>query len=322
MSTTTRTLPNSIEKRLTAILHAKETKNVVPPEDMAITPGVATRIDTFSVTYSVAKDAMFLALGEQVKKTYEKNGLMRITTNLEKDCIKNLNMAIRRSEDTGDGLFERKDRTYYGLTPEQDTLPKLTTEEEVMIWGMNILKGEAARIALGKTPLVQPDLATLNNWYQQFRTANNEQTVLKNNYDKSQEALEALKPEADTLIRDIWDDVENFYRHHDIESKRRKCREWGVTYITRQNTQSSDLTGTVQDESGTPIENVRVEIPSLGKFNNTTIEGHYEFIDIPEGKYLVTFTKEGYARQTIADVEVKSGKENILDIVLLVDLDL
>ena len=321
MSTTTRTLPNSNVNRQTAILHARETKGVVAPEDMAITPGVATRIDTLAVTYTVAIDKVHMALGDQVEKTDEKNHLMRITTVFEKDMIKALNTAINRSELTGDGLFSKKDRVYYTLSPEQDTLPKLTTEAEVMMWGMNILKGESARIAEGKTPIAQPSVAELNNWYQQFRDTNNEQTALKNAYDHAQEDLEALKPEADALVRDIWDDAENFYRHEDIESKRRDCREWGVIYITRESPQSSDLQGIVKEESGTPIRDVRVEIPSLGKFSETTIEGHYEFIDIPEGEYTVTFAKESYVTQIIEKVKVKYDKENILDVVLLVDLE-
>ena len=321
MSFITRVLPNSNVNRQTAILHAKETKGSVAPEDMAITPDVATRIDAFAVTYTVAIDAVFAALGDQVRKTIEKNELMRKVILLEKECFKHLNSCIKISEELDDGLFEKADRVFFNLTPEQDTLPKLTTEAEVMMWGMNIVKGESARIALGKTPLTQPDVTTINTWYQLFRDANNEQTALKNTYDHAQKALEDLKEEANTLVRDIWDDVENFYRHEEIESKRRLCREWGVIYITRESDKSSDLEGTVRDSSSTPIEGVRIEIPSLGRYENTTIEGTYEFIDIPAAKYTVMFIKEGYITQTIENVNVKYNKANVLDMIIEIDLE-
>mgnify|MGYP001389624254 CR=1 FL=1 len=40
-------------------------------------------------------------------------------------------------------------------------------------------------------------------------------------------------PEADRIIRDIWDEVEFALRRLDPPSLRRRAREWGVFYALR-----------------------------------------------------------------------------------------
>lgn len=43
----------------------------------------------------------------------------------------------------------------------------------------------------------------------------------------------ALRPEADSVIRDVWDEVEFALRRLDPPSLRRRAREWGVFYALR-----------------------------------------------------------------------------------------
>ena len=59
------------------------------------------------------------------------------------------------------------------------------------------------------------------------------QTAAKDALDGEQEDVNALRPAADQLIKDIWDEVEFALRQLDPPSLRRRAREWGVTYALR-----------------------------------------------------------------------------------------
>lgn len=53
-------------------------------------------------------------------------------------------------------------------------------------------------------------------------------TVEKDAYDSKQEAVAALRPRADKLIREILDHIEFAHRADSTPNRRRKCREWGI----------------------------------------------------------------------------------------------
>ena len=55
----------------------------------------------------------------------------------------------------------------------------------------------------------------------------------KDALDGEQQDVNALRPAADKLIKDIWDEVEFALRQLNPPSLRRRVREWGVTSALR-----------------------------------------------------------------------------------------
>jgi hypothetical protein len=55
----------------------------------------------------------------------------------------------------------------------------------------------------------------------------------RNTYDDERQDFAALRAPVDKLIKNIWDHIEFTYREDPGPSKRRKSREWGLTYVTR-----------------------------------------------------------------------------------------
>ncbi len=72
--------------------------------------------------------------------------------------------------------------------------------------------------------------------------------------------------------------------------------------------QTGAIRGMVYDaDFDVPLAAAQVEIIETGQKTLTTDQGNYFIQDVPEGTYTVVFSKDGYARQVVADVVVMAG---------------
>jgi len=81
--------------------------------------------------------------------------------------------------------------------------------------------------------MAMPSAAEIATAAAAYATSSATQSEKKDAFDTEQGQVAALRPAADKLIKDIWDHIEFTYRDEPGPSKRRKCREWGLTYIAR-----------------------------------------------------------------------------------------
>jgi hypothetical protein len=73
-----------------------------------------------------------------------------------------------------------------------------------------------------------------------YLTAHGLQSAAKEAFDDEQEDVQGLRPQADALVLEAWDQMEFKYRRETGPSRRRKCREWGVVYIPRPGEEPDD----------------------------------------------------------------------------------
>jgi hypothetical protein len=66
-----------------------------------------------------------------------------------------------------------------------------------------------------------------------YETELTRQSAAKDALEGEQTDVNVLRPAADRLIKDIWDEVEFALRQHDAPAPRRRSREWGVFYALR-----------------------------------------------------------------------------------------
>ncbi len=82
--------------------------------------------------------------------------------------------------------------------------------------------------------------------------------------------------------------------------------------------QNVRLTGKVLGDKNDPLVGVNVKVAAAGKTVLTNVDGRY-ILELPaDKKYEIEFSAVGYEVKIIADVEVKAGQANELDIVLAV----
>lgn len=82
--------------------------------------------------------------------------------------------------------------------------------------------------------------------------------------------------------------------------------------------QSASLRGSVLDETGRPLDGVRVEIPATGDVTATRPDGTFELTDLPAGSYRISAIALGH-RAATRTVDVPGGSAGMVDFVLVAD---
>jgi hypothetical protein len=132
------------------------------------------------------------------------------------------------------GIFSPSGRASYELSVNEETVPNLDSESDLLLWTDRIIKGDARRIAnFGEPAMEMPTAAEVDAALSAYNTALALQTAAKDTLESEQSDVNLLRPEADKLIRDAWDEIEFSLRKLDPPTLRRRAREWGVFYALR-----------------------------------------------------------------------------------------
>ena len=141
--------------------------------------------------------------------------------------IQVLNLAAIRGE------IKKGQKELYKLDPHNHTLPDLSTEENLITWGQNIIDGENARIAQGGFPIYNPAINKVKVHYDIFREHYNTHVLHQRSHTRVFGEIESLREKADALILEIWDQVENFYKDELPYAKLTQCQAYGMIYYYR-----------------------------------------------------------------------------------------
>lgn len=142
--------------------------------------------------------------------------------------IQVLNMTVQRGE-------LRKDiKTEYGLKPDDFTAPDLSSEQAVQEWGERIIKAEERRTQQGGVPIYNPTIAKVKVHWNVFNEHYYNQKNLRTNAAAALEEVTQMRPQADDLILDIWNQVETFYGQLPKEELMEKCKPFGIIYYWRK----------------------------------------------------------------------------------------
>lgn len=142
--------------------------------------------------------------------------------------IQVLNMTIMRGE------LRKEIKTGYGLDPNNYNNPDLNSETAVQEWGERIIKAEEERTSKGGVPIYNPTIAKVKVHWGVFNEHYFTQRLLRQNAAQALEEVTQMRPQADDIILDIWNQVETFYADLPIEAKMEKCKPFGLIYYYRK----------------------------------------------------------------------------------------
>ncbi len=142
--------------------------------------------------------------------------------------IQVLHMCIARKE------IKQENKLLYGLEETSTTVPDLNSEEHLMEWGKKIIDGELQRTSKGGVPIYNPAIAKVRVHYDIFEESYNDQKVLQSNTARTIENISLLNEIADTLIHEIWDEVEAYFAELPLPERLKKCQEYGIIYYYRK----------------------------------------------------------------------------------------
>lgn len=169
------------------------------------------------------------AYNNQIERSKEYMVLMKKAKLYLSHFIQVVNMAITRGE------LPEKTRNLYGMDIDEQKVPSLNTEKDMIDWGKKIIEGEAKRIMSGQQPITNPTIAVVKVRFENFVESYNHQKILQQNTQRMLNELDALRTKADEIILNIWNEVEASYKDLPDDLKREKSTEYGLVYVYRKN---------------------------------------------------------------------------------------
>ena len=125
----------------------------------------------------------------------------------------------------------------YGFQENNPVLPDLSTEEDILQWGENLLQGEAERTYKGGIPLYNPAIAKVKVHYELFKECIYSLTIYEKNLLRLQNNMEELSIKADELISDIWTKVEARYITYSPDEQIFRFKAYRIQFLYRRGDQ-------------------------------------------------------------------------------------
>jgi hypothetical protein len=220
-----RRLPNTDQARLRALQTAIIMGQKKETEELAFSTKSLNRLRAFYTNFETTIIHHKLARKQQEKSSNAYLETVRKARLYLSHFIQILNFAIQR------GDMKPTIREFYGFNDKKS--PSLILDSEVLEWGKKIIEGEHQRINHGGNPLYNPSIAVVKVKFDQFLDAYHFQKTLQNNTARWTGKVAELRKEADEIILDIWNEVEERFSYLPDDFKRDKSIEYGLIYVYR-----------------------------------------------------------------------------------------
>jgi hypothetical protein len=224
-----RRLPNTDAARYKALATALKLGREFPPFKLAFTQSTFQKVQSFLPLFEKVLQEAKGAYLNQIKRNKDYLKVQKKAKLYISHFIQVVNMAMQR------GDLSETERTYFSMSESMQKLPPLSTESDLITWGEKLIHGEELRKVKGLSPITNPTIAVVRVRYEQFLDAYKFQKTLQKSYQRSQEHLTGLRKEADDIIVCVWNEVEKTFIDLNDQEKRKKCEEYGITYVFRKN---------------------------------------------------------------------------------------
>jgi hypothetical protein len=223
-----RRLPNTDTARIKAMKIALEKGKDLPPKKLAFSSKMIVRLQKFLPQYEHNCQLYRQALASQNKKSKDYSDALRKARIYLTHFIRVMNMAIFR------GDLPAETRAFYGLATDESTVPSFKTEHEMMSWGRRIIEGEEFRIKKGGSPITNPTIAVVKVRFENFiESWTYHNTLSKRTSDYTEKNLK-LRIEADELILELWNEIENTHNNLPEDTRKASSEEYGLVYFYRK----------------------------------------------------------------------------------------
>ncbi len=224
-----RRLPNTDNARLKSLRKALDKGKEIPPFKLAFTQSTLTRVQALLPSYENALSEHKTAYNLQIEKNKDYHKAMKKAKTYISHFIQVINMSIQRGE------MNQDLRSFFGLPEGEKKLPPLNSEKDILYWSEKLMEGEQKRMMKGMSPITNPTIAVVKVHSDKFKDSCNFQSNLVKRVKRAQEDLSEKRKEADMIIQQLWNEVEDTFKDLPEELKRNKASEYGVVYVFRKN---------------------------------------------------------------------------------------
>ena len=125
----------------------------------------------------------------------------------------------------------------YGLDENRSVVPNLSTEDAILKWGENLIRGESERTSRGGIPLYNPAIAKVKVHYELFKESIHSMSIYEKNLSRSQDNMVDMRNKADKLIWNIWTKVEERYSRTSFDEQALRFKAYKVQFCYRKGDQ-------------------------------------------------------------------------------------
>ena len=223
-----RRLPNTDQARIRALKAVVVKGDIYNVYDLAVSLKTLTDARNFLIKFEAAQSYYAECFERQSKAGRKHQANVKTARLYLSHFIQVLNLAVIRSE------VRTSQKEYYGLDLKNNNVPDLSTETSLAEWGRKIINGESLRISQGGIPIYNPTIAKVRVHYDIFTDSYDRQKNLQALTARSLEVLSSMRADADSLILNIWNQVEKKFEDVFPNKKRLDlCRDYGVIYYYR-----------------------------------------------------------------------------------------
>ncbi len=223
-----RRLPNTDQARIRALKAVVVKGDVCAIYDLAVSLNTLSKARSFLTRFEAAHTYYVECFERQAKAGRKHLANAKTARLYVSHFIQVLNLAVIRTE------IRVQHKEYYGLDSHNNNVPDLLSDASLAEWGKKIIEGENRRISQGGIPIYNPAIAKVRVYYDIFMESYERQKNYQRLTNRSLEALSNMRAEADSLILDIWNQVEAKYVNVSPDEKRLDlCRAYGLVYYYR-----------------------------------------------------------------------------------------
>jgi hypothetical protein len=222
-----RRLPNTDSARVKALKKAIAVSMKVSPYTLAFSQLTLHKAKTFLPLFDQAISRQKDAYRNQVEKSkiyYELTKKARLYIS---HFLQVLNMMVMRGE------IPAVDRKFYGLDEDCKIIPNLNTEADLIHWGKTIIKGDQERQRGNVKMITNPTAAIVRVHFEKFEQSYNNQKSLQKIHGHTTSKVAELRLQADSIILQIWNEVETTFSELPDDERREKASEYGLVYVYR-----------------------------------------------------------------------------------------
>ncbi|MCB8994783.1 MAG: hypothetical protein H6538_04165 [Bacteroidales bacterium] len=224
-----RRLPNTDNARLKALHTAFSKGKELPPFKLAFSQSTFSKIQSILPSYEHALSENKTAYNLQLEKNKDYHKHTRKARIYVSHFIQVTNLAIIR------GDLPANTRAFFGMDEDEKKLPSLQSDEELLEWGHKLIEGEKERRNENHTPITNPTIAVVKVFFDRFLEVYNLQNSLKKRCARAQTDISEKRSAVDSLIQQLWNEIEDTFKDLPEELKREKASDYGVVYVYRKN---------------------------------------------------------------------------------------
>lgn len=222
-----RRLPNTDKARLRALKTAVQRAAESDFTDQVLPYRLSSEAETCLLKFENTVSQYQTNVDTKVNANKRYKRIVQNTRMYISHFIQVLNFAVLRGE------IKKEQKRLYKLNENSNALPDLSTEEALIVWGKNIIEGETERMSLGGIPINCPAINKLKVHYDMFTENQLNQAMHRMSTTRSYEDLGSLRREADKIILQIWNAVEEHYSKRLPYDRLRSCENYGLKFYYR-----------------------------------------------------------------------------------------